>query len=159
MHGRPKDYYRGVCLLKNGRLVRKGLPGTNTLAYYEQSWVTAVKKFYRIVQDVRIIKLFFFIADEEANSTFCAGSNICMEGKDITVQGPGFTCKYHTMLVMLALDKHSSLLAFWSGTKKNEFYNMIYRCLGYKTFWVVINALLLISCHLIALQQLNVLWL
>jgi hypothetical protein len=65
-----------------------------------------------------------------------------MEGKDITVQGPGFTCKYHTMLVMLALDKHSSLLVFWSGTKKNEFYNMIYRCLGYKTFWVVMNALL-----------------
>ena len=42
----------------NIKLGCKGLPGTNTLAYYENPFITAVKIFIRLDPGVNVIKLF-----------------------------------------------------------------------------------------------------
>jgi hypothetical protein len=49
---------RLLALSTNIRLGWKGLPGTNVLAYYEKSLLTAVKKFYNIGHWFIVIKLF-----------------------------------------------------------------------------------------------------
>jgi hypothetical protein len=45
-------------LLTNIRLAWKGLTGTNTLAYYENSSITKVKSFITMCSGVNLIKLF-----------------------------------------------------------------------------------------------------
>jgi hypothetical protein len=48
---------RPLALPKNIRLGWKGLPGTNTLAYYENLLITAVKSFVRLAPGVKPIIL------------------------------------------------------------------------------------------------------
>jgi hypothetical protein len=51
-------------LLANIRLGWKGFPGTNTLAYYEKSKLTAVKSFITLATWPKVIKLFTAIIYE-----------------------------------------------------------------------------------------------
>ncbi len=51
---------RLLALPTNIRLGWKGLPGTNILAYYEKSQLTAVKSFVTLAPGVNAIKLYFF---------------------------------------------------------------------------------------------------
>ncbi len=44
----------------------KGLPGTNDQAYFKKLKITAVKSFITWTPGVNVIKLFSFIADNEA---------------------------------------------------------------------------------------------
>jgi len=44
----------------------KGLPGTNTLAYYPGELVTNEKSSIRLTPGVNVIKLFSFLTDDEA---------------------------------------------------------------------------------------------
>ncbi len=44
----------------------KNLPGTNTLAYSNAGSVIATKSFIRLTPVVNVIKLFFFVTDNEA---------------------------------------------------------------------------------------------
>jgi hypothetical protein len=46
------------------RLGWKGLPGTNTLAYYENSLITDRKSFITLGPGGNVIKLFSFITDD-----------------------------------------------------------------------------------------------
>jgi hypothetical protein len=50
----------------NISLGRKILPGTNTLAYYENPQITDEKSFITLPPGVKVIKLFFFDAEDEA---------------------------------------------------------------------------------------------
>ena len=43
------------------RLGWKGLPGTNSLAYYERSYLTAVKSFITLRPGPNVIKLFMSV--------------------------------------------------------------------------------------------------
>ncbi len=55
-----------LALLTNIRQRGKGLTGTNTLVYFKCSQITAVKSFIVMTPDVNVIKLFSFVADDEA---------------------------------------------------------------------------------------------
>ncbi len=55
-----------LALPTNIRQSWKGLTGTNTMAYYKCSEITAVKSFIVMTPGVNVIKLFSFIADDEA---------------------------------------------------------------------------------------------
>jgi hypothetical protein len=41
------------------------LPGTKVLAYFEKSYITAVKIFITLAPDVNVIKMFIILADKE----------------------------------------------------------------------------------------------
>jgi hypothetical protein len=49
---------KALALLSNIRHGWKGMPGTSTLAYYEQFKITHEKSFITLVPGVSIIKLF-----------------------------------------------------------------------------------------------------
>jgi hypothetical protein len=55
-----------LTLNANFRLSWKGLPRTNTLAYLTSLSSTKKKVFVTLTPGVNVIKLFFFIADDEA---------------------------------------------------------------------------------------------
>ncbi len=57
---------RLLALPANIRLDWKGLPGTKALAYYKTLSISAVKLIITILPGVNLIKLFSFIADDEA---------------------------------------------------------------------------------------------
>jgi hypothetical protein len=57
-------YGRLLALPTNTRLGWKFLPGTNILAYYGNLKITSVMRF--MIQAPGVMKLFFFIIDEEA---------------------------------------------------------------------------------------------
>jgi hypothetical protein len=56
---------RLLTLPTNNRLCWKGLTGTNTLAYYEKSELTAVKSFLTLATGASIIELLFFVKNME----------------------------------------------------------------------------------------------
>ncbi len=50
-----------LALPTNNRLIWKVLPGTNTLAYYKNSYLKAVKSFITLAPGVNDMKPFFFV--------------------------------------------------------------------------------------------------
>ncbi len=48
----------------NIRLVWKGLPGTKTLAYYENLYITAVKGLITLTPEPNVVKLFLSVSYE-----------------------------------------------------------------------------------------------
>jgi hypothetical protein len=51
-HLKGASLRKALALFANIRLDWKGLPGTNALAYYEKSKLTAVKRFITLATDV-----------------------------------------------------------------------------------------------------------
>jgi hypothetical protein len=51
-----------LALLTNNRLGWKGLPGTSAIAYYEKSYLTAVKSFIILTPGANVKKLFTAIS-------------------------------------------------------------------------------------------------
>jgi hypothetical protein len=58
-------YGRLGALPIDNRLGWKGLPGTNTLAYYENSKIMAVKSFITLAPGVNVIRALNFITYED----------------------------------------------------------------------------------------------
>ncbi len=70
LSGTP-HYGKILALPMNIRLCWKGLLGTNTLAYYENSQITGMKSFITLAQGFNVTNLFFFITDAPKNKLEC----------------------------------------------------------------------------------------
>jgi hypothetical protein len=62
-HLKGASFRLALALLGNIRQGWKGLPGTDTVAYYENSYITDIKRFVSLGPGVNVIKTFFFVTD------------------------------------------------------------------------------------------------